>query len=466
LLYLTELRSFGIVVGKAFVHLLRSVSMLLTMAPWLMLPVLFGGIELRDVGMALLRDSAAVLLALAAGLLASTFPRDWLKSVILAELFAAVLLLAMLHVHGSVLRHAVTVGTPAAPAPGTQAYWTWNRGFPRYLYFPESAAGKIAQTSRLIELTTSGSFHASDRWYGGYGGRASASSDWQQIWTGLTPAGHNAWLRGVIGMVVGAGLVLLAAMRIGAWRVARSWRDAPQSVATLEWRRNLLAPRFGVRTLNRRLSRALTANPIGWLHYHSPSARLVKWAWCLFIIMVEIVFSANTEDLYWAQSGLAFLLLLGLAFSATASFREEVETGAFELLLVTSLREWQIIIGRVRGLWWQFLPAILIYGAGSIYLVSGWSDRDLARNGWLALARTMTGCFTLPFIGLYFSVQRWNFFVAWLAACLLGLLPSALGRAFGTRESYLMLLQIGVAVIMAALLHRRLCARRFLRSQS
>src|SRR5262245_9260666 len=34
LLYLTELRSIGIVVGKAFVHLLRSVSLFLTMAPW------------------------------------------------------------------------------------------------------------------------------------------------------------------------------------------------------------------------------------------------------------------------------------------------------------------------------------------------------------------------------------------------------------------------------------------------
>jgi len=43
LLYLTELRSLGIVVGKAFVHMLRAVSLFLTMAPRLMLPVVFGG---------------------------------------------------------------------------------------------------------------------------------------------------------------------------------------------------------------------------------------------------------------------------------------------------------------------------------------------------------------------------------------------------------------------------------------
>src|SRR5258708_2907444 len=93
LLYLTELRSVGIVLGKCFVHMLRAASLFLTMAPWLMLPLVFGGVELRDLAMALLLNFTAVLLAQAAGLLASTFPRDWLKSVILAEVFALCLLL-------------------------------------------------------------------------------------------------------------------------------------------------------------------------------------------------------------------------------------------------------------------------------------------------------------------------------------------------------------------------------------
>src|SRR5438128_11738790 len=49
LLYLTELRSVGIVVGKAFVHMLRSVSLFLAMAPWLMLPLVFGGVSVNDI---------------------------------------------------------------------------------------------------------------------------------------------------------------------------------------------------------------------------------------------------------------------------------------------------------------------------------------------------------------------------------------------------------------------------------
>src|SRR5436190_286124 len=88
LLYLTELDSFGIIVGKTFVHILRSVSLFLTMVPWLLLPLVFGGVSVNDVLMALMLDSTSVLLAQAAGLVASTIPRDWLKSVLLAASFA------------------------------------------------------------------------------------------------------------------------------------------------------------------------------------------------------------------------------------------------------------------------------------------------------------------------------------------------------------------------------------------
>src|SRR5207302_550579 len=163
-------------------------------------------------------------------------------------------------------------------------------------------------------------------------------------------------------------------------------------------------------------------NPIGWLQHYSPSARMVKWGWCLFIIIVEIFLSGNEADLYIAQSWLSLILLLGLTFSASGSFRRELETGAFELWLVTPLRERQIIAGRVRGLWRQFLPSILLFGGGSIYLATGWSGTSHAREAWQTLGRTMAGFCTLPLIGLYFSVRRWNFFAAWLAACLVGFL--------------------------------------------
>jgi hypothetical protein len=359
-----------------------------------------------------------------------------------------------------VLRHAVTAGIPSGLRPGTPAFWRSGIAYFQDLFPGNGDSGLIARTSRLIALTTNGSFQETQHW--GFGMSQGLNSDWRMMWTGLTPAGHAAWLRGVVGMVIGAVLVLAAATWLGAVRIGRSWQDAPQEGPASELRRRFFAPRFAVPLLTRRLSRALTANPIGWLQLYSPSARMVKWAWCLFVIGVEIIFSANPEDLYGAQKGLGLLLLLGLTFSATGSFREELETGAFELLLVTPLRERQIIAGRIRGLWRQFLPAIVVYGAGSIYLASGWSDREHARQAWVALARTITGFCALPLIGLYFSVKRWNFFTAWAAACMLGLLPAVLARLCGARQPLVSVLQLCIALTAVILLERRLRSRAFL----
>jgi ABC-type transport system involved in multi-copper enzyme maturation permease subunit len=473
LLYLTELHSLGIVVGKCFVHFLRAASLFLTMAPWLMLPLVFGGVELRDLAMALMLDFTAVLLAQAAGLLASTFPRDWLKSAILAELFALCLLLMMLVVHGAVLSSAIRSAMPAGLKPGTVAFW--NSGFAALYEFTDARSyggGIIVRTSSLLEITADGSYlrHQARSWF--YG-QFAAETVWQQIWTTLTGPRVRAWFNGVAGMVFGAAMVLLAATGIGAWRIERSWRDTPTDPALSEFRREYFAPRFRVHSFKRRLSRALTANPIGWLQQYSTSARMVKWGWCLFIIVVEIIFSANSDDLYAAQMGLGLVLLLGLAFSATGSFREELETGAFELLLVTPLRERQIIVGRLRGLWQQFLPAILVYGAGSIYLGSGWRDQEHAREAWVGFVRTMTGFCTLPFIGLYFSVQRWNFFGAWLAACAVGMVPAWLARSLqlhgimiGIHEPTIVALQFGVALAAALRLERYLKNRAFVQRRN
>lgn len=189
----------------------------------------------------------------------------------------------------------------------------------------------------------------------------------------------------------------------------------------------------------------------------------MKWVWCLFIIGVEIALTNNTADLYQAQTWLGSLLLLGLTFSATGSFRHELEAGAFELLLVTPLRERQIILGRLRGLWRQFLPALLVYAAARLYLTSGWSNAPYAGTTWPGLIRTVEGFAFLPMIGLYFSMRRWNFFAAWLAAFLLGMVPASIGYAVGAGHASMLLLQGVVAIVAVALLERQLRRRLFVR---
>jgi ABC-type transport system involved in multi-copper enzyme maturation permease subunit len=457
LLFLTELRSLGIVIAKALVHFLRAASLFLTMAPWLMIPLLFGGVGVRDIQAALTLDSAALLLALAAGLLASTISRDWVKSIILAEIFGLLTLLCMLNAYENLLHRAIRVGTPPPMMGGGAIPWQMvlapRRG---------SEFGMILHTIVLIEFTTNGSVEGFGGYYAGLGRQQVIWTPWRGIWDNLTAAGQQAWLTGIAGMLWKAAVILLFAIILAAWRLGRSWQHAPASGRISDLKRKFFSPRFRTEALRRNLSRSLTANPIGWLQHYSVHARMVKWGWCLFILIVEILLSSNAEDLYFAQAALGLLLLLGLTFSSTGSFRNELETGAFELLLVTPIRERQIIIGRLRGLWRQFLPAIAIYGAGTIYLASGWAGEGRAHQAWLRLAEMMIAFSALPIIGLYFSMRRLNFFVALVGACLVGLLPAAVGRSSNLSLAENIALQLGVALLFWIMLEARLRKRAFL----
>jgi hypothetical protein len=77
----------------------------------------------------------------------------------------------------------------------------------------------------------------------------------------------------------------------------------------------------------------------------------------------------------------------------------------------------------------------------------------------------MIGFCTLPLIGLYFSVLRWNFFGAWLAACAVGMIPAWIGHAFRVGWGSIIAVQLGVALAAVLLLERRLKNRRFVQAK-
>jgi ABC-type transport system involved in cytochrome c biogenesis permease component len=88
LLFLTRLKAGGIVVGKSLIHALRSMTILLGMIPVLSVPFLLGGVSWKDGILALLLNTGAVGLALAASLLASTLVKDWSRALLLALLLS------------------------------------------------------------------------------------------------------------------------------------------------------------------------------------------------------------------------------------------------------------------------------------------------------------------------------------------------------------------------------------------
>src|SRR5207245_11135246 len=101
-----------------------------------------------------------------------------------------------------------------------------------------------------------------------------------------------------------------------------------------------------------------------------------------------------------------------------SSFRRERESGVLELLLVSPVGEREIIFGRLRGLWGQFLPAFGLLLAIWCYFISIFPGRSDAEPIFFC-ANTFL---TLPVIGLYFSLGCRNFLTAFLSTLATGLL--------------------------------------------
>lgn len=458
LLRLTRLRPWEIVLGKSFVHMLRSSTVFLTMAPWLLIPFLFGGLSLQDFQMALLLDTSALFLAQSAGLLASTFCRDWLKAVIWAQALSAFLLLAMMNRYENVLNQAFVNGSAPAPA-GRFGGWRPQRPGLWVNIYPGAGGGFVERSFLLLGLLTNGTMGYERQWRSFIAGNPQweFQSSWQEIWMGLNPDGRVIWQSGAAMILAGSVALCIASIFFGALVVQRTWQEPVRSAAWEDLRQKYFTPKYGAKALRKRLSWSLSRNPIGWLQHYSTSARLTKYFWCLFLIAIEMICAGNTNDLYSAQSALGFLLLLGLLFSSTASFRNELETGAFELLLVTPIRESQILFGRVLGIWQQFLPAFLIYAAGALFLASGWSGSSRTAAAKESILWFAVLFLSAPFIGLYFSLLRWNFLMAWLCASLLTILLPVLMRGHPeTSPLQIIIAQFCIAAFCAWRIRRRL----------
>lgn len=481
LLFLTPLRPAAIVLGKVTVHVLRALTLYLTLLPWLMVPATLGGVGWRDVAMAALIDAGILVLALSAGLIATCWSDDWVKTALLAEIVSLGLGVIFLIANWSVFSRATFRPVPAAgpvvfvAGKASPFFSTYGSGLqPR---------GRLYEFGRLLGFATS-SESAMANTVAGW----TLQSGWGSIWATCPPAFRARWFAGVGTLLAGTLAVLGAGTVVAARRVAVSWRDQPRSPREIHLRRTLCSPRFWQAAFRSRLTRKLNRNPIGWLQQRSATARLVKWGWCAFAMLVVVGLAADVADLRTGLVWLRWLLLLGLAFSASSSFRRERESGAFELLLVTPLSVDQIITGRLRGLWMQFLPAALVLVLAVGYLGSPASVTGAWRTEELTdpLLSFLFGFLALPTVGLFFSMRRLSFPSPWLATCALGIgVPwvALQGVAVGAqalwerthssnaiwlsnlsfRSAALFALSLGISFVVWRLLRRQLVRRSFVR---
>ncbi|HTL57384.1 MAG TPA: hypothetical protein VL361_16995 [Candidatus Limnocylindrales bacterium] len=175
---------------------------------------------------------------------------------------------------------------------------------------------------------------------------------------------------------------------------------------------------------------------------------------------------------------MAWLLLASIAVSSAGSFRRERETGLLELLVVSPIAEWQIIVGRLRGLWVQFLPAIVLLLALWLFCASFLVKGNHEADSVLFYGASLL---TLPVVGLYNSLARHSFTSAFLSTLLVGVvLPFVVARAdecatyllwivgqavpfqnAGSRTLLTVLIQASVAGVCAWRLHDNLQRRAF-----
>jgi ABC-type transport system involved in multi-copper enzyme maturation permease subunit len=222
-------------------------------------------------------------------------------------------------------------------------------------------------------------------------------------------------------------------------------------------------------------SRALDRNPVAWLQERSWTGRLTKWGWLLLVLasipLGGCLGSWNMDYTSWLN-GLGLLLVAGIAFTATSTFRQERETGALELLLITPLTAGQILRGRLWGMVAHFLPATLLLGF--FWFVPAWFSTRLPAAIWLNCWFGFSTLATIPLVGFWFALRRWHPVTAWLLTLLVGyLLPLAgvfaLRIMFGSGSTFSLLAgligftgcQLAVAALCFRQVHRALETRSF-----
>ena len=309
LLFLTPLRPVEVVLAKASAHLLRGVTLLAASAPLLVVPLVLGGVTGPDVVRMLLYHFAALILALSAGLLASSWCRSEAsaRATALAVALVSAVLLLTFHITAGAL--ATWWGNPASRS-GAGFSEAWIQRF-RFLWW---STGIPHGTLRLLPGTLSTP---------------------QPGWTEVATAA------GVLGA---AALTAAAVVGAAARRLARTWRPAEASTRIPDASAPASAPSPGIPT----------EGAAAWWVRHACAAWLHPGAWLLAGIVAGAVFRGGVPR---GAFPIRDLLLISTAAGMTAVTRHRCLPEGFTELVGTTptslspfVRDWLDRTTLVSGL--------------------------------------------------------------------------------------------------------------------
>jgi ABC-type transport system involved in multi-copper enzyme maturation permease subunit len=229
-------------------------------------------------------------------------------------------------------------------------------------------------------------------------------------------------------------VAFISILKLSAMLLKRNWQTQTADFEPPRWVKNFSASPFWQEFFYWNKSRTLDRNPVAWLQEYSWTARLTKWGWLLLLLFAEFNIIVGN----WTGVGspgwqvlLTTMLALGVAFSATGSFRRERETGLLEVMLVTPLSVRQLLRGRLWGIFVHYFGAMAVLIAG--YIGDRYLNKRLYSEGFFAfLFPNPLAFLAVMMTGLYLSLFRLNFLIAAIGAWVLAFVaPELTSLALG-----------------------------------
>jgi ABC-type transport system involved in cytochrome c biogenesis permease component len=380
LLFLTPLSAGEVVMGKTVAHVLRALALWLSVVPFLAIPFLMGGVAPGDFGRAVGSQAVAMLTGLAAGFLATRHAVRWTAAVGWAFVWALGL-------------------------------WV--------------AQGLVSATAFNLSLVLSGN-------------PALDEEAWFLVMPGVLVASHlRSLARGAMGFIPGhilaaADAAMVAMLAMGAlvfagsvvWAAVSLKRQQRQSPESARSSADPKSVRAGKPWRRRRLR---SGNPVVWLELRGTSAAVAMWGGLGLVMgswLLVLLFRRQARELEFIPMLIPGFLLLIMALAAAGSFRQEVEEGTMEILLVTGLSPAQLVAGRCWALWRMFGPAVVGAVLATSLMGKNWHGDDLYPWHVLCLSTLLT----LPAVGMRSAMRRLAPLLGWMVTLGWGVVvPLAVG---------------------------------------